>query len=797
MDELKHNIEDSDDLVEYTMEYEEVDELEEHEELILTGDDEYEEHLDEIETIETIEMIGCDGEEYEEQLLEEKDGNSDSDGEVVPSVSANVQGVRKFTLQSSGRSPVTTLDSVVVIRPQPSQVASTGGSAIKLLNNSQTNQRPATQTLSYRLVKSDGSVIMKSNESLKRSIAVSSPSVQPPTKVLLNANARVVQIQSKSGSASPVVPKNVTLAKSSPHITGAGSTTKTITMKSLPGSTMKMVSQVVPCVSGQIPEGSLRVTKANISTQPIATRVLNSHANQASADSPKIILNTANASALAGKKAQLQSVNLSGVKPVQYLRVMKPAQNRTDSAADTAALPTKIVVQTTNKQNTVSAIGQVRSVGSLTTKSPAGAVTIPSKIFLQNNKTYVVRNGEIQATSSTTATPTSSTGKPPLPTQRRIIISGNNLQTQNKINVVGGSRSLVIKTEDMKPIDSKQIRTVLGKSPMLPKAGGSASKETIVKEIVSYEDEEDDFDQKPFTETKILSSIKEDYDESGDIEASAAHSITSMSYSYAEEGYKKRPCNCTKSQCLKLYCDCFANGEFCYNCNCKDCHNTQKDDYARQKAIRCTLERNPNAFKPKIGSIGPSDVATRLHTKGCNCKRSGCLKNYCECYEAKIPCSSNCKCIGCRNTDQFVQEFHYFGVADGSGKSLEDGVAPKLSPGLYGRDMQRHLSQALSTGDTKLMVYDAANANQLSLNTDMSKLPLNKQPHNFMTPDVIEATLQCMIAQADECQKRGCSIRTSERMILQEFGRCLVEIMEFASKSDNDLTARASQPEEI
>ena len=24
----------------------------------------------------------------------------------------------------------------------------------------------------------------------------------------------------------------------------------------------------------------------------------------------------------------------------------------------------------------------------------------------------------------------------------------------------------------------------------------------------------------------------------------------------------RKPCNCTKSQCLKLYCDCFANGEF-------------------------------------------------------------------------------------------------------------------------------------------------------------------------------------------------------------------------------------------
>lgn len=59
---------------------------------------------------------------------------------------------------------------------------------------------------------------------------------------------------------------------------------------------------------------------------------------------------------------------------------------------------------------------------------------------------------------------------------------------------------------------------------------------------------------------------------------------------------KKRACNCTKSQCLKFYCDCFANGEFCSNCNCKDCLNLV-DCVEREKAIKLCLERNPYAFK--------------------------------------------------------------------------------------------------------------------------------------------------------------------------------------------------------
>lgn len=119
----------------------------------------------------------------------------------------------------------------------------------------------------------------------------------------------------------------------------------------------------------------------------------------------------------------------------------------------------------------------------------------------------------------------------------------------------------------------------------------------------------------------------------------------------------RKPCNCTKSLCLKLYCDCFANGEFCHLCNCMNCFNNLEKEEERQRAIRNCLERNPNAFRPKIGKgkdAGESSV--RKHTKGCNCKRSGCLKNYCECYEAKIACSSNCKCIGCRNIEDSMEK---------------------------------------------------------------------------------------------------------------------------------------------
>ena len=37
---------------------------------------------------------------------------------------------------------------------------------------------------------------------------------------------------------------------------------------------------------------------------------------------------------------------------------------------------------------------------------------------------------------------------------------------------------------------------------------------------------------------------------------------------------RRNPCNCKKSKCLKLYCECFASELFCDGCNCTECRNT-------------------------------------------------------------------------------------------------------------------------------------------------------------------------------------------------------------------------------
>ncbi|KAK2838313.1 hypothetical protein Q7C36_013127 [Tachysurus vachellii] len=187
----------------------------------------------------------------------------------------------------------------------------------------------------------------------------------------------------------------------------------------------------------------------------------------------------------------------------------------------------------------------------------------------------------------------------------------------------------------------------------------------------------------------------------------------------------KKPCHCTKSQCLKLYCDCFANGEICSECSCINCCNNMEHATERHRAIMICLDRNPDAFHSKINS-SIEGVMKRSHTRGCNCKSSGCLKNYCECYKAQIMCSSMCKCVSCNN---------------------------------YSR------SEVEKQSTVEMSTHTHHNTTQCTANL------------SCLTDTVVKATCGCLLAQAEEVEKEGLSRVQAERVTLEEFGYCLTQIL--------------------
>lgn len=75
-------------------------------------------------------------------------------------------------------------------------------------------------------------------------------------------------------------------------------------------------------------------------------------------------------------------------------------------------------------------------------------------------------------------------------------------------------------------------------------------------------------------------------------------------------------CRCTKTKCLKLYCDCFQKGKICkITCACYECKNTQEEsgpNGVRTKVIKEILKRRPDAFQKRVRNPDAS----------CACKNS-------------------------------------------------------------------------------------------------------------------------------------------------------------------------------
>ncbi len=88
-------------------------------------------------------------------------------------------------------------------------------------------------------------------------------------------------------------------------------------------------------------------------------------------------------------------------------------------------------------------------------------------------------------------------------------------------------------------------------------------------------------------------------------------------------------CYCTKTRCIKKYCECYSNNRYCKNCHCVNCLN---------KFIHKSNE-------PPKENVESNEVF-------CTCSKSNCNKKYCECFKSSQKCTFKCRCINCKNCNK-------------------------------------------------------------------------------------------------------------------------------------------------
>jgi hypothetical protein len=64
-------------------------------------------------------------------------------------------------------------------------------------------------------------------------------------------------------------------------------------------------------------------------------------------------------------------------------------------------------------------------------------------------------------------------------------------------------------------------------------------------------------------------------------------------------------------------------------------------------------EPQEDSFAEKCSYVQTPNNSAKKKKVGCTCKKTFCLKMYCECFSSSKKCGEDCACVSCRNNDLF------------------------------------------------------------------------------------------------------------------------------------------------
>ncbi|KAH8248682.1 hypothetical protein KR032_002141 [Drosophila birchii] len=238
------------------------------------------------------------------------------------------------------------------------------------------------------------------------------------------------------------------------------------------------------------------------------------------------------------------------------------------------------------------------------------------------------------------------------------------------------------------------------------------------------------------------------------------------------------------------------------------------------------MEQTPKRTSAKgKGRVQPA-------AKGCCCKRSQCIKNYCDCYQSMMICTQFCRCVGCRNTEERMaveprtpsrnsnvvkrdraaamsakaaaaaaKEGINIPVKSGPNNSAPIAIMPVKQPKAMAPinvirmapETFNIVLQQVSTMPPHLMPMGDSETEEIPETPDTAMNPQDPevepismeppdkdfhQTHNLFASEINEAQLICSLIQGSEAEELGLNHNQVGRLAVVEFGNCFKVVSE-------------------